>query len=167
MSVSRPRPTLSSSAGYPRLDSRLLPGKAWPLCGAPREGHVAANNQAETGVGAGSKTATAANSPLWVLSMRLWDERRAISIGTSDFDAADLIYATHDEAALAGWEKWREVAKEITLTPGRRAGRRWPSASPKRAANGSAGHYWKRDGKAEPAPAAPAIAEGARTLGRD
>jgi glycine/D-amino acid oxidase-like deaminating enzyme len=50
--------------------------------------------------------------PLSVLSMRLWDELTRDIGRDLGFRRCGLVYATHDEAVLAGWEKWREVARE-------------------------------------------------------
>lgn len=103
--------------------------------------------------------------PLSVLSMRLWDELTRDIGRDLGFRRCGLVYATHDEAVLAGWEKWREVAREYgvdtqVLSRAELAGR-VPEARDKWVG----GTYSERDGKAEPALAAPAIAEGARALG--
>src|SRR3954467_12848517 len=71
--------------------------------------------------------------------MRLWDELTRDINRDLGFRRCGLVYATHDEAVLAGWERWREVARRTTSTPAGRGRRRGPGASPKRATNGSAG----------------------------
>lgn len=103
--------------------------------------------------------------PLSVLSMRLWDELTRDIGRDLGFRRCGLVYATHDEAVLAGWEKWREVAREYDvdtrLLSRTELAKRVPEARDKWVG----GTYSERDGKAEPALAAPAIADGARALG--
>lgn len=103
--------------------------------------------------------------PLSVLSMRLWDELTRDINRDLGFRRCGLVYATHDEAVLAGWASWREVAKEFgvdtRLLSRAEVAERVPEAREKWVG----GTYSVRDGKAEPALAAPGIAEGARALG--
>jgi glycine/D-amino acid oxidase-like deaminating enzyme len=103
--------------------------------------------------------------PLSVLAMRLWDDL-AGEIGQDlGFRRCGLLYASDDDKQLAEWAKWREVAKlydvETRMLTAREAAERFPEA--KRKWRG--GVHAARDGKAEPALAAPVLAEGARALG--
>ena len=103
--------------------------------------------------------------PLSVISMRLWDELTRDINRDLGFRRCGLVYATHDEAVLAGWEKWREVARDYGV--GTRVLSRAELAErvPETRGKWVGGTYSEHDGKAEPALAAPAIAEGARALG--
>ncbi|KQX41216.1 D-amino acid oxidase [Devosia sp. Root436] len=103
--------------------------------------------------------------PLSVLSMRLWDELTRDIGRDLGFRRCGLIYATHDEAVLAGWEKWREVAKEYDVDTRLLSRAELAERVPEARGKWVGGTYSERDGKAEPALAAPAIAEGARALG--
>jgi glycine/D-amino acid oxidase-like deaminating enzyme len=103
--------------------------------------------------------------PLSVLSMRLWDELTRDIGRDLGFRRCGLVYATHDEAVLAGWEKWREVAREYGVDTQVLSRAELADRVPEARDRWVGGTYSERDGKAEPALAAPAIAEGARALG--
>lgn len=103
--------------------------------------------------------------PLSGLAMRLWDEL-AQEIGRDlGFRRCGLYYATNDPAQLAEWEKWRSVAGEFGVNT------RMLSATEAAKVMAGSGRPWLGgvhsidDGKAEPALAAPVIAEGARLNG--
>lgn len=103
--------------------------------------------------------------PLSVLSMRLWDELTRDINRDLGFRRCGLVYATHDEAVLAGWESWREVAKEFGVETRLLSRAEVAERVPEARGKWVGGTYSVRDGKAEPALAAPGIAEGARALG--
>lgn len=103
--------------------------------------------------------------PLSVLSMRLWDELTRDIGRDLGFRRCGLVYATHDEAVLAGWERWREVAREYGVDTQVLSRAELADRVPEARDKWVGGTYSERDGKAEPALAAPAIAEGARALG--
>ena len=103
--------------------------------------------------------------PLSVLAMGLWDEL-AGEIGQDlGFRRCGLLYATDDENQLADWEKWQDIAKlfnvETRMLTAREAAEKFPETRRK----WLGGIHAARDGKAEPALAAPVLAEGARALG--
>ncbi len=103
--------------------------------------------------------------PLSVLSMNLWDGL-ADEIGQDlGFRRSGLLYASDDAKQLAEWEKWQDVAKlfnvETRMLSAREAADKFPGSKRKWLGGLHAG----RDGKAEPALAAPILAEGARALG--
>lgn len=103
--------------------------------------------------------------PLSVLAMGLWDEL-AGEIGQDlGFRRCGLLYATDDEKQLADWEKWQDIAKlfnvETRMLTAREAAEKFPETRRK----WLGGIHAARDGKAEPALAAPVLAEGARALG--
>lgn len=103
--------------------------------------------------------------PLSVLSMRLWDELTRDIGRDLGFRRCGLVYATHDEAVLAGWEKWREIAREYDVDTRLLSRAELAERVPEARDKWVGGTYSERDGKAEPAVAAPTIAEGARALG--
>ena len=103
--------------------------------------------------------------PLSVLSMRLWDELTRDINRDLGFRRCGLVYATHDKAVLAGWENWRSLAKEFGVDTRVLSRAEVAERVPEARDKWVGGIYSPRDGKAEPALAAPAIAEGARALG--
>jgi glycine/D-amino acid oxidase-like deaminating enzyme len=103
--------------------------------------------------------------PLSVISMRLWDELTRDINRDLGFRRCGLVYATHDEAVLAGWERWREVAREYEVDTRMLSRAEVAERVPEARDKWVGGSYSDRDGKAEPALAAPAIADGARALG--
>ncbi|RWO21964.1 FAD-binding oxidoreductase [Mesorhizobium sp.] len=103
--------------------------------------------------------------PLSVISMRLWDELTRDINRDLGFRRCGLVYATHDEAVLAGWERWREVAREYEVDTRMLSRAEVAERVPEARDKWVGGTYSDRDGKAEPALAAPAIADGARALG--
>jgi glycine/D-amino acid oxidase-like deaminating enzyme len=102
--------------------------------------------------------------PLAGHAMRLW-EALAEEIGQDlGFRRCGLLYATDDPAQLAEWERWRETGREFGVDT------RMLSAAEATSMIG-VGRAWLGgvhtvdDGKAEPALAAPVLAEGARRHG--
>jgi glycine/D-amino acid oxidase-like deaminating enzyme len=103
--------------------------------------------------------------PLSGLAMRLWDTL-AQEIGRDlGFRRCGLVYATYDEAALAAWEAWRTVAKEFHVDTRMLSAAGAAERIPETRRKWVGGLHSVQDGKAEPALAAPALAEGARALG--
>jgi glycine/D-amino acid oxidase-like deaminating enzyme len=104
--------------------------------------------------------------PVANLAMRLWDEMTAEIGEDLGFRRCGLTYATTDPNQLATWEKWRPVARQFEV-----ATRMLTAAEAAAAVPAAAGRAWvggvhaADDGKAEPALAAPRIAEGARRHG--
>jgi glycine/D-amino acid oxidase-like deaminating enzyme len=103
--------------------------------------------------------------PLSVLAMRLWDELTRDINSDLGFRRCGLVYATHDAAVLAGWENWGALAKEFGVDARVLSRAEVAERVPEARDKWVGGIYSARDGKAEPALAAPAIAEGARALG--
>lgn len=103
--------------------------------------------------------------PITILSMNLWD-KLAEEIGQDlGFRRTGLVYATHDEKALAGWEAWLSVAKEFDVKTRMLSAAEAADRIPTTRHTWLGGLHSMEDGKAEPALAAPRIAEGARALG--
>lgn len=103
--------------------------------------------------------------PISGISMQLWDEMsRDIGVDLG-FRRCGLLYATDDPAQLAQWDSWRTLAQEFNVNTKMLSA---AEANSKIAASGRnwlGGVHSLDDGKAEPALAAPTIAEGARALG--
>lgn len=103
--------------------------------------------------------------PLSILSMSLWDDLAAEIGQDLGFRRTGLVYATDDAAMLASWEAWGPTARafgvETYMLTGAQAAQRIPETRRKWVG----GLHSVADGKAEPAWAAPALAEGARARG--
>jgi glycine/D-amino acid oxidase-like deaminating enzyme len=103
--------------------------------------------------------------PLSLLSMSLWDSL-ASEIGQDlGFRRTGLVYATDDAAMLAGWEAWRPTAREYGVETHMLTGAQAAARIPENRRKWVGGLHSVADGKAEPALAAPILAEGARALG--
>ncbi len=103
--------------------------------------------------------------PLSGLSMRLWNTL-AQEIGRDlGFRRTGLVYATDDAATLANWEAWRPIAEEFGVDTRMLTAAEAAERIPQTRRTWLGGLHSVSDGKAEPALAAPALAEGARALG--
>jgi glycine/D-amino acid oxidase-like deaminating enzyme len=103
--------------------------------------------------------------PLAVLAMRLWDEAAAAIGEDLGFRRCGLVYASDDEKQLAEWEKWQDVAREFGVETGMLSAVEATQKIPALKRKWRGGLHAPRDGKAEPALAAPVFASGARKLG--
>ncbi|NOW45098.1 glycine/D-amino acid oxidase-like deaminating enzyme [Novosphingobium sp. SG751A] len=103
--------------------------------------------------------------PLSLLSMRLWDNLRGEIGRDLGFRRTGLVYATDDAAVLAGWEAWGPVAREFGVDTHMLTAAQAAQRIPQNRRQWVGGLHSVADGKAEPALAAPALAEGARQLG--
>jgi glycine/D-amino acid oxidase-like deaminating enzyme len=103
--------------------------------------------------------------PLSQVSMRLWDELAAEIGRDLGFRRCGLVYATDDPRQLAEWERWQETARAFQV--GSRMLSRAEAAEkvPEVTRKWLGGVFSPDDGKAEPAMAAPRLAEAARALG--
>ena len=105
--------------------------------------------------------------PLSALALRLWDELTRDIGRDLGFRRCGLYYASDDAQQLATWEEW---GKQYGRPFGVRT-RMLDAAEAASVMKGSASRKWlggmhsMDDGTAEPALAAPVIAEGARALG--
>jgi len=103
--------------------------------------------------------------PLSVLSMGLWDNL-AKDIGQDlGFRRTGLVYTTDDHAMLAGWAAWRTTAQEFGVDTRMLSAAEAAERVPETRRKWVGGVHSVADGKAEPALAAPVLAEGARALG--
>ena len=103
--------------------------------------------------------------PLSVLSMGLWDNL-AKDIGQDlGFRRTGLIYTTDDPAMLSGWAAWRTTAQEFGVDTRMLSAAEAAERVPETRRKWVGGVHSVADGKAEPALAAPVLAEGARALG--
>lgn len=103
--------------------------------------------------------------PISGLAMRLWEEMTA-EIGTDlGFRRCGLKYATDDAKQLAEWEAWMDTARQFGVNTRILSPAEATSAIPAAGRQWLGGVHSVDDGKAEPAIAAPGIAEGARAHG--
>jgi glycine/D-amino acid oxidase-like deaminating enzyme len=103
--------------------------------------------------------------PLSVVSMDLWD-KLGPEIGQDlGFRRCGLSYATHKDATMEQWADWQTVAKEYGVASRVLSRAEIAELVPERSHQWLGGVYSPTDGKAEPALAAPVLAEGARALG--
>lgn len=103
--------------------------------------------------------------PLSGVALRMWDELTAEIGQDLGFRRCGLLYATDDPKQLEEWEKWRETARQFDVNTRMLSAAEATAAIPANGRNWLGGVHSVDDGKAEPALAAPAIAEGARTRG--
>jgi glycine/D-amino acid oxidase-like deaminating enzyme len=103
--------------------------------------------------------------PVSGTSMRLWDELMAETGHDLGFRRCGLHYATDDPKQLAEWEAWREVAQQFGVNTRMLSGEEAAELIPTSGRSWLGGVHSIDDGKAEPALAAPLIAEGARARG--
>ena len=103
--------------------------------------------------------------PLSEVSMRLWDEL-AGEIGRDlGFRRCGLVYATDDPRQLAEWEQWQETARPFQVNSRMLSRGEAAAKIPEVNRTWLGGVSSPDDGKAEPAIAAPRLAEAARALG--
>ncbi len=129
------------------------------------KGHVACEQSSRSWGWCRQQNRDRREMPLSVLSMNLWDQL-APEIGKDlGFRRSGLVYATDDEAMLAGWASWKPVAEEFgvntTMLTAAQAAERMPQTRRKWVG----GLHSVADGKAEPWLASSVLAEGARALG--
>ncbi|ANI76693.1 NAD(P)/FAD-dependent oxidoreductase [Sphingobium sp. EP60837] len=129
------------------------------------KGHVGCEQSSRTWGWCRQQNRDPREMPLSLLSMRLWDDL-ATDIGQDlGFRRTGLIYTTDDAAMLAGWEAWRPVAREFGVETYMLNEAQAAERIPETRRKWLGGLHSVADGKAEPALAAPVLAEGARTLG--
>lgn len=130
------------------------------------KGHIACEQSSRTWGWCRQQNRDPREMPLTLLAMGLWD-KLAEEIGQDlGFRRTGLVYATDDAGMLATWEKWGqtvapEFGVETYMLTAVQAAERIPETRRK----WLGGLHSVTDGKAEPALAAPVLAEGARGLG--
>jgi glycine/D-amino acid oxidase-like deaminating enzyme len=103
--------------------------------------------------------------PLMQLSMRLWeglDREIGADLG---FRRTGLVYVTKSKTELAGWAAWVAMAAEFQVGSRILSPAEARAMTPGNEQDWIGGVHSPRDGRAEPALAAPAIAAAARRLG--
>jgi glycine/D-amino acid oxidase-like deaminating enzyme len=103
--------------------------------------------------------------PLMKESMALWgslDREIGADLG---FRRNGLLYVTKDPKELATWENWVTMAQPFQVGSRMLSAAEAREMTPGNAQDWIGGVYSPRDGRAEPAMAAPALAEAARQLG--
>lgn len=103
--------------------------------------------------------------PLAMKSLEIWGELNAEVGGETGFRRSGLVYVTTRPGDFAQWEEWTRRAREYqmrsrVLTPSEAK-----AMTPGSTGDWIGGVHSPTDGRAEPALAAPAIAEAARRLG--
>ena len=103
--------------------------------------------------------------PLIKESLAIWG-RLEREIGADvGFRRTGVLYVTKDPADLAGWERWLEHAREYQIETRLLSAAEADAHTPGCSEKWIGGLHTPSDGHAEPAKAAPAIAEAARRLG--
>lgn len=129
------------------------------------KGHVGCEQSSRNWGWCRQQNRDAREMPLSVVAMQQWD-KLAQEIGRDlGFRRCGLIYATHDESALAQWENWRPIAEEYGVDTRMLSAAEAAEHIPPTRRKWLGGLHSVADGKAEPALAAPVLAEGARALG--
>jgi glycine/D-amino acid oxidase-like deaminating enzyme len=129
------------------------------------KGHIACEQSSRTWGWCRQQNRDPREMPLSLLSMSLWDSL-ASDIGQDlGFRRTGLVYATDDAAMLAGWEAWRPTAREFGVETHMLSASQAAERIPENRRKWVGGLHSVADGKAEPALAAPVLAEGARALG--
>lgn len=103
--------------------------------------------------------------PMATRSLALWEQFAADSGEDTGFKRCGLLYLSDDEAQIAGWAQWRDLAKRAGVTTHMLSGR---EASERGLQTGRAwkgGVFSPSDGTADPAKAAPAVAAAIMKLG--
>ena len=103
--------------------------------------------------------------PLSGIALRLWDELTTEIGSDLGFRRSGLLYATDDVKQLQEWDKWRETARQFDVNTRMLSPAEATAAIPANGRQWLGGVHSIDDGKAEPALAAPVIAEGARARG--
>lgn len=103
--------------------------------------------------------------PLAILALRLWDQMQAELDEDLGFRRTGLVYTSDAEADLAAWEAWGAMAHGYGVDSRMLTGDQAAALLPGHARRWKGGVYSPTDGRAEPALAAPLIAEAARRAG--
>ncbi|MCA1443553.1 FAD-binding oxidoreductase [Ensifer sp. IC4062] len=103
--------------------------------------------------------------PLSGIALQVWDEFAAKIGEDVGFRRCGLLYATDDPRQLAEWEAWRDMARPFNVNTRMLSAKEAAAAIPANGRRWLGGVHSIDDGKAEPAIAAPMIANGARKFG--
>ena len=103
--------------------------------------------------------------PLIKDSLVRWDRLNEEIGAETGFRRTGLLYVSKDAADVARWERWLEHARQYQVQSRLLSGAEAQAMMPGCEEKWLGGLYCPTDGRAEPAKAAPAIAEAARRLG--
>ncbi len=106
-----------------------------------------------------------AEIPLIKESLAIWGRLQEEIGADVGFRRTGVTYLTDDPSALPGWETWMEHAREYQIQSRMLSAAEAQAITPGSSRKWIAGLQTPSDGRAEPAQAAPAIAEAARRLG--
>ncbi len=103
--------------------------------------------------------------PLSIESLRIWRGIHHLTATETGFRQAGIVYLFDTEAQMAAQEAWAVEARNYQIDVRALRGAELQAAAPGASRKFAGGMYTPTDGRAEPAQAAPAIAEAARRLG--
>jgi glycine/D-amino acid oxidase-like deaminating enzyme len=103
--------------------------------------------------------------PMALESLRLWRSMNQRTGRDTGYRQPGIMYLCENEAEIAGQEAWLEQARQYQVDAHLLRGNALDNAMPGAGAGLAAGLHTPSDGRAEPAQAAPAIAEAARAHG--
>ncbi|WP_026614111.1 NAD(P)/FAD-dependent oxidoreductase [Ensifer aridi] len=103
--------------------------------------------------------------PLSGVALRLWGEFESKIGEDVGFRRCGLLYATDNPQQLAEWEAWRDTARPFDVNTKMLSAKEAAATIPANGRRWLGGVHSIDDGKAEPAIAAPTIANGARKFG--
>ncbi len=124
-----------------------------------------ANNPVGTGAGAASRAAIPRRSPLSKHGLDLWNELSPALGVDVGFRRTGVLFVTQDPAELATWESWTARAREHQVHSRMLSAAEAQALAPGCSIDWRGGLHTPSDGRAEPARAAPAIADAARRHG--
>jgi glycine/D-amino acid oxidase-like deaminating enzyme len=129
------------------------------------KGHVGAEQSSRNWGWCRRQNRDARELPLSGAALRLWDELTTEIGQDLGFRRCGLLYATDDPNQLQEWANWRETARQFDVKTRMLNPKEAAAAIPANGRKWLGGVHSIDDGKAEPALAAPLIAEGARARG--
>ncbi|MEG6508335.1 FAD-binding oxidoreductase [Methyloligella sp. 2.7D] len=106
-----------------------------------------------------------AEMPLSRESLRLWGELQTKSEADLGFRHAGVLYVTEDQPDMERWERWQKKAAQHQIESRLLSATEAKAMTPGCTIPWIGGLYTENDGRAEPALAAPGIAEMARKAG--
>jgi glycine/D-amino acid oxidase-like deaminating enzyme len=129
------------------------------------KGHVGCEQSSRNWGWCRQQNRDARELPLSGVALQLWDEFAGKIGEDTGFRRCGLLYATDSPQQLAEWEKWRDTARQFNVNTKMFSARQAEATIPANGRRWLGGVHSIDDGKAEPAIAAPTIANGARRFG--
>jgi glycine/D-amino acid oxidase-like deaminating enzyme len=129
------------------------------------KGHVGCEQSSRNWGWCRQQNRDARELPLSGVALQLWDEFAGKIGEDTGFRRCGLLYATDSPQQLAEWGKWRDTARQFNVNTKMLSPRQAEATIPANGRRWLGGVHSIDDGKAEPAIAAPTIANGARRFG--